>query len=169
MSLSTSNNDEVAQAPISSSNTIVRSRSGTPTPETETESVADGEFKDVALDDDATLSPVTLDSPADFLFSIIEPVEEDPSASGPNAETGLPVRRKRTSSTATILSLHGLPSSASHDELQDNAVKPNRGSVDGQQKLQEEFARMHRDSVDASADIAIDWGVFLSLSVMCID
>jgi hypothetical protein len=163
MSLSTSNNGEAAQAPISSSDTIVRSRPGSLT--TETESVVENEFKDVALDDDATLSPVALASPSEFLFTVIEPVE-DLSVDSPSTETVLSVRRKRTSSTATILSIHGLPSSASDDELQDNIVKSNRRSIDGQHKLQEEFARVHRNSVDASADSAIDWGMFLSFSII---
>ncbi|KAJ7901861.1 rab-GTPase-TBC domain-containing protein [Mycena olivaceomarginata] len=92
----------------------------------------DSDFNDVALDDEAGFSP----------------------ASQPS--------HQRSASTATIRSVNNLPFILARIETQkpDPDARPNRTSLDGQHKLQEEFARKQKEEDDENAAHAIDWADF---------
>lgn len=142
---------EALQSPVSTTFTSLQSR----------ESVSEAEFNDVALDDEPLFSPVTLASRRGSTDSLLPLPADDRDQRTDNAydeaPTSTSTNHKKTVSTTTIRS----PRRQSFFELPDTIVKSNRGSVDGQQRLQEEFARIHKeveDAVDTSADNVIDWG-----------
>jgi len=141
---------EALRSPVSTTLTSLQNR----------ESVSEAEFNDVALDDETVLSPVTLASRRTSTDSLLPRPEDDKNIRTDNSFDESPIsvsmKHKKTVSTTTIRSSHDRP----FFELQDTTAKSNRGSVDGQQKLQEDFARMHKEAVgttDTSADNAIDW------------
>ncbi|KAK7057167.1 ABC1-domain-containing protein [Favolaschia claudopus] len=124
----------------------------------------DSEFNDVALDE---FSPVALT----FGMNPEEPPEQDDvpatrsrstsdaSVVPINADTSAAPQpsHKKSASTATIKSVHNLPFIITRIETQkpDPDTRPNRTSLDGQQKLQEEFAR--KQSQDDEENVVIDW------------
>ena len=143
---------EALQSPVSTSFTPLQSR----------ESVSEAEFNDVALDDETLFSPVTLVSRRSSTDSLLPLPEDDRDQRTDSAyhltPTSSPTKHKKTVSTTTIRS----PRNQSLLELRDTTVKSNRGSADGQQKLQEEFARIHKeveDATDTCADNIIDWSM----------
>ncbi|KAJ6499274.1 rab-GTPase-TBC domain-containing protein [Mycena sanguinolenta] len=130
----------------------------------------DSDFNDVALDEEIGFSPVALASgmnPADSTDS--GPPGRSRSASDSSvtptiADTSASVSQsshKRSASTATIRSVNNLPFILARIETQkpESDTRPNRSSLDGQHKLQEEFARKHKEEDDENADnaAAIDW------------
>lgn len=148
-------------------------------------------FNDVALDDDepnAPPSPDLLTATPSLQQPTATPVLEtavphsphDPEAS--ESPNGRPVsagshfsialddappgkhRHKKTASTTTIRSNHR----ASQDSLDlQNRRASVRASIEGTQKLQEEFARLQKEEqVHSNAnghDASIDWGMSLNL------
>ncbi|KAJ7096293.1 rab-GTPase-TBC domain-containing protein [Mycena epipterygia] len=144
-----------------------------PGPEPETQSfripardsvATDADFNDVALDDE--LSPVALTSGMDSTSSD-SPAGRSRSASDSSitptvVDTALP-SHKKSASTSTIRSVNNLPFILARIETQkpDSDTRPNRSSLDGQHKLQEEFARKQKDKEiendDNAANAAIDW------------
>ncbi|KAF8692081.1 hypothetical protein AX14_002628 [Amanita brunnescens Koide BX004] len=147
---------EALQSPVSTSFTPLQSR----------ESVSEAEFNDVALDDETLFSPVTLVSRRSSTDSLLPLPEDDRDQRTDSAyhltPTSSPTKHKKTVSTTTIRS----PRNQSLLELRDTTVKSNRGSADGQQKLQEEFARIHKeveDATDTCADNIIDWSFWGSV------
>lgn len=143
---------EALQSPVSTTFTSLQSR----------ESVSEAEFNDVALDDEPLFSPVTLASRRGSTDSLLPLPADDRDQRTDNAcdeaPTSTSTKHKKTVSTTTIRS----PRRQSFFGLPDTTVKSNRGSIDGQQKLQEEFARIHKeveDAADTSADNVIDWGM----------
>jgi len=65
---------------------------------------------------------------------------------------------KRTASTITIRSTHSRNNSLLANRV-DLSPNPNRGSVDGHLKLQEEFHRLQENQMTTS-ESSIDWGVY---------
>ncbi|PPQ67292.1 hypothetical protein CVT25_005876 [Psilocybe cyanescens] len=130
------------------------------------ESVAVTEFNDIALDDD-TFSPIALtarpgnqDTPPQ---SEHESSRRPTSTSLPNISTlefSPSKSHRKTASTTTIRSGHEPTVSLFMNrlDLQESGGRA-RGSIDGQVKLQEEFARLHEkeSEVNATKDGAIDW------------
>ncbi|KAF8630673.1 hypothetical protein AX15_002819 [Amanita polypyramis BW_CC] len=143
--------DALRSPPLSAASISLQSR----------ESVSDAEFKYVALDDENTFSPVTLTSHRNSQIPITE--NESSSGSTPQDESrfsafSVHAGHKKTASTITIRSSRGQPFFVDGPELQGTFMKSNRGSIDGQQKLQEEFARIHKETTSAAdSDSAIDW------------
>ena len=129
------------------------------------ESVAESDFNDIALDDDSTFSPVSLTGQS---FS-----SDGTPLSGSLPETMFnPSKQflhKKSASTTTIRSSKNLPFLLSRLEIPEESGRSHhRGSVDGQQKLQEEFARLHKEEEetrDTVTSSAIDWGASSDCSV----
>ncbi|KAF8070464.1 rab-GTPase-TBC domain-containing protein [Lyophyllum atratum] len=131
--------------------------------------VTDSEFNDIALDDDAGFSPVSLTrgpSPDTVIPSNeVETKDATRRLSVSTQETAAFESRKpghkKSASTTTILSANNLPFIVARLNLQDERRMSHRGSVDGQQKLQEEFARLHKEEEkeikDNAINGAIDW------------
>ncbi|KAJ7497322.1 rab-GTPase-TBC domain-containing protein [Mycena latifolia] len=125
------------------------------------------DFNDVALDDESGFSPIALTSGMDSTSS--EPPEgrsrsaSDSSITPTVVDTAAGPSHKKSASTATIRSVNNLPFILARIETQkpDPDSRPNRSSVDGQHKLQEEFARKQKDKEveddDNAANAAIDW------------
>ncbi|KAJ6586951.1 rab-GTPase-TBC domain-containing protein [Mycena vulgaris] len=125
------------------------------------------DFNDVALDDESGFSPIALTSGMDSTDSegaagrsrsasdsSVTPTVVDASA--------LP-SHKKSASISTIRSVNNLPFILARIETQkpDSDTRPSRSSIDGQHKLQEEFARKQKDKEveddDNAANAAIDW------------
>ncbi|KAG5342673.1 hypothetical protein C0989_010641 [Termitomyces sp. Mn162] len=132
-------------------------------------SATDSEFNDIALDDEALfsahpgyeeLSSHDLDSPDTARPPIVSttPQEADPQPT----KTG----HKKSASTTTIRSDNNLPFIISR--LQDEHRLSQRGSVDGQHKLQEEFARLHKEeekATEPATNKTIDWGASCDINL----
>lgn len=68
---------------------------------------------------------------------------------------------KRTASTITIRSAHSRNNSLRANHVDLLAPNPNRGSVDGHLKLQEEFHRLQEEKEQmTTSESSIDWGVY---------
>ncbi|KAJ7770217.1 rab-GTPase-TBC domain-containing protein [Mycena maculata] len=131
----------------------------------------DSDFNDVALDDDSTFSPIALTSGMDSTDSEAEVSGRSRSASDSSVTptvvdaAALPSQpsHKKSMSTRTIRSVNNLPFILARIETQkpDADARPNRSSIDGQHKLQEEFARKQKDKEiendENAANAAIDW------------
>ncbi|KAJ7924841.1 rab-GTPase-TBC domain-containing protein [Mycena leptocephala] len=130
----------------------------------------DSDFNDVALDDESGFSPITLTSGMDSTGSEVTAGRSrsasDSSIAVTIADTAASTSQpshKRSASTATITSVNNVPFILARIETQkpDSDNRPNRTSIDGQHKLQEEFARKQKDkdaeSDDHAANAAIDW------------
>ncbi|KAK0485982.1 rab-GTPase-TBC domain-containing protein [Armillaria novae-zelandiae] len=129
------------------------------------ESVAEHDFNDVALEDDSRFSTVALSSrrsssagsSVHTLDSSLPP--SNPSTLASSIEAPDKPSHKKSASTTTIRSNHNLTFLLA--KLEEDATK--RGSVDGQIKLQEGFARLHREKEDqveaenSTASEVIDW------------
>ena len=142
----------------------------------ERDSIARSEFNDIALDDES-YSPVPLTAqPAMPESYPQQPLEDDitaasrsrvPSLSLTLQDLGLSIPSKshrKTASTTTIRSTHESngPSLVTRLEFQEHNGKVARASVDGQMKLQEEFARLQEmETKDHNqAESSIDWGEY---------
>lgn len=139
-------------------------------------------FNDIALDDDTALSPpATARPPPSGLLKKGEESPSRPASRTDDEPTGTSTGRtnsvsfsiplespvtngrshKKSTSNTTIRSSHG-----EFDESTFSARRASvRGSIDGQQKLQEEFARLQREeqevaSSSATTEGVIDWGAF---------
>lgn len=132
----------------------------------------DSDFNDVALDDETGL-PSAILSPRQSMQTLVESERPRSTSSivSPTKYTAQHSGHKKTTSTSTIRSSHNLPFLMGRLDLQngDETESSNRGSVDGQQKLQEEFARLHKEKeveveekAANGAPGAIDWGVYSS-------
>ena len=138
-------------------------------PTSERDSIARSEFNDIALDDDPYF-PVPLTAQPDSY-----PPEEDditaasrsrvPSLSSTlqDLSMSMPLKsHRKTVSTTTIRSIRDSngPSLVTRLDFQEGNVA--RASVDGQMKLQEEFARLQEmETKDHNpTEGGIDWGEF---------
>ncbi|KAG6857692.1 hypothetical protein H0H87_004108 [Tephrocybe sp. NHM501043] len=126
------------------------------------------EFNDIALDDDAGFSAVPLTNDTSPMPPTPNDMEHPDTARPRSVTTPLtavfnPVStktgHKKSASTTTIRSGNNLPFIVSR--LQDEHRMSHRVSVDGQQKLQEEFKRLHKeeekDLAETPINKAIDW------------
>lgn len=130
-------------------------------------STAVSEFNDIALDDESLDPvPISAQTPTQKETSPSEPeedIEDRPSSPSPTiVDIGSAHKNhKKTASTTTIRSFHESGSNLliKRLDLHDGLAR-NRGSVDGQLKLQEEFARLHEQEKKEPkvAEGAIDWG-----------
>jgi len=135
------------------------------------DSIAGSDFNEIALDDDGSFSPVALTArPPDLSTEPPAlPTREDadgrPRSSSfallPNSSMSR--SHKKSASTTTLRSSKDVPFIFSRLEMQkhDETRKAARGSVDGQQKIQEEFARLQKEKADKShksEEGIIDWG-----------
>jgi hypothetical protein len=132
----------------------------------ERESIAESDFNEIALDDDSAFSPVALTSQRGSGSNT--PLQGEglengrPQNMSPQADFN-PKKpsHKKSASMTTIRSANNLPFILARLDLQDDSGAGHRGSVDGQQKLQEEFARLHREEEEVKENArtgAIDWG-----------
>ncbi|KAF9475533.1 RabGAP/TBC [Pholiota conissans] len=130
------------------------------------ESVATSEFNDIALDDDS-FSAVTLTGQADDTEEV--DISQYPDDNAPIRNLVFPVEtpktdysshkgHRKTASTTTIRSFHepSISLLMNRLELQEERGR-SRGSVDGQLKLQEEFARLHEKEAKEQSEGVIDW------------
>ena len=141
----------------------------------ETDSIARSEFNDVALDDDSYFPvPLTAQPEIPDSFPHQPPDEDDittaslsrvPSLSStlPDPRMSMPLKsHRKTVSTTTIRSTHESngPSLLTRLDFQEGNVA--RASVDGQMKLQEEFARLQEmETKDHNqTESSIDWGEY---------
>ncbi|KAF8658292.1 hypothetical protein AX16_002064 [Volvariella volvacea WC 439] len=126
-------------------------------------SIAESDFNDIALDDE-DLASVPLSSARQSAVSINEPdnsdatdgvdiTEDADSSFNPDLDlTPLPGKsHKKTASTTTIRSSRGL-------SFLDHAAESKRLSAEGQQKFQEELARLQKEDKESHETTgAIDW------------
>ncbi|KAF8161110.1 rab-GTPase-TBC domain-containing protein [Crassisporium funariophilum] len=133
------------------------------------ESVAGSEFNDIALDDES-FSPVVLTArPPPIPEPSHSPETKEDTANrpksvsfaSPSTESVATKSHRKTASTTTIRSFHDGNDDSLFTRLdfrESNGSGP-RGSVDGQLKLQEEFARLHEKEVQAhtTTEGVIDW------------
>ena len=143
----------------------------------ERDSIARSEFNDIALDDDPYF-PVPLTAQPGMPDS--QPPDEDdittasrsrvPSLSSTlqDLKVSMPLKsHRKTVSTTTIRSTHegNGPSLVSRLDFQEG----NRASVDGQMKLQEEFARLQEmETKDHNpTETSIDWGESVLVAMIC--
>jgi len=132
------------------------------------------DFNDIALDDDDSPRPPRIElaiEKIDEEEAADEPKEQDPAESA--SFDALTVRaaspkgsHRKTASTTTIRSVRD--SQTIFSTPLDSGSR--RVSVDGQAKLQEEFARLHeKESKDQAhaAESYVDWGMFTIL--VCIE
>ncbi|PBK91677.1 RabGAP/TBC [Armillaria gallica] len=130
------------------------------------ESVAEPDFNDVALEDDSRFSTVALSSrrssssAGSSVHTLDSPLpRSNPSTMASSFEAPDRPSHKKSASTTTIRSNHNLTFLLA--KLEEDATK--RGSVDGQIKLQEGFARLQREKEDqtetenSNATEVIDW------------
>ncbi|KAJ7045543.1 rab-GTPase-TBC domain-containing protein [Mycena alexandri] len=126
---------------------------------------SESDFNDVALEDDSGFSPIALTSGMDSSDPEVTPGRSrsasDSSVAATLADTVTKPSHERSASTATV-TVNNLPFILARIETQkpDPDTRPNRSSVDGQHKLQEEFARKQKDKDiddDNAAHAAIDW------------
>lgn len=135
----------------------------------ERESITEpADFNDVALDDDSGFSLVALSSGESTAGSGSGPIHQVEVETGrPRSTTSIlplqspkQISHKKSASTTTICSAHNLPFLVARLDIQEES-RPNRGSVDGQHKLQEEFARLQKEREEIeenNVNGAIDWG-----------
>lgn len=121
-------------------------------------SIAESVFNDIALDDEA-LSPVALSSRQSLAtLNLDSDVLHDNPPPDLSHREGM---HKKSASTTTIRSIHNLPFLMARLETQEETGQSNRVSLDGQHKLQEEFARLQKEggtNDDATRHGMIDWG-----------
>jgi ecotropic viral integration site 5 protein len=132
-------------------------------------SIAESEFNDVALDEDALLSPIALSS-----NHSLDGKEDSDSHDDAATAVETPLRmsaqqdysHKKSASTTTIRSSHNLDSATSDDAS--DKRRSDRTSLGGTQRLHEELARLQRADEEASEEkinAAIDWGMWITLHV----
>jgi hypothetical protein len=135
------------------------------------DSFAVSEFNDIALDDD-NFSPIALTARPPILETVPAPLQGESISTSrtrsisfvvpPIVEFSSPKGHRKTASTTTIRSFHETNNTSlllNRLDLHDTKGKA-RGSVDGQLKLQEEFARLHeKETKDLGVqEGVIDWG-----------
>lgn len=124
------------------------------------------EFNDIALDDESFTPTKSSDQTGgdpeperiQVSNSSLNNLENEPIAFSVPSSMG----HRKTASTTTIRSFHE-PSIAllmNRLDLQDDHAGRARGSIDGQLRLQEEFARLHEKEAKEQHVVegAIDWG-----------
>ncbi|KAG7098563.1 hypothetical protein E1B28_000496 [Marasmius oreades] len=108
----------------------------------------------------ASLRASVAESELDDDEALFSPVELSTRASLGHASSSADTKKhKKSASVTTIRSGHG-SEPISLIVNRDNELKNNRGSVEGHQKLQEEFSRLHKEKGDEAVDHgdnAIDW------------
>jgi hypothetical protein len=140
------------------------------------ESVTESEFNDVALDDESGFSLVALSArqsatnPGSTSHQADEGKRKSTSSIGPS-DISKQLHKKSASNT-TIRSSRNLPSMLARLDIQngdDESVRLNRASVDGQHKLQEEFVRLQREKEEDekhAVNGSIDWGTLKSFILL---
>ena len=136
----------------------------------ERDSIARSEFNDIALDDDSyfpvplTAQPGMPDSPPDEDDITAASRSRVPSLSLTLQDLGMSKSHRKTVSTTTIRSTHESNGSSlvTRLDFQEHNGKVARASVDGQMKLQEEFARLQEmETKDHNqTESSIDWGEY---------
>lgn len=143
----------------------------------ERDSIARSEFNDIALDDDTYFPvPLTAQPGMPDSYSQQPPDEDDISAASRSRVPSLSLTlqdlrlsipsksHRKTVSTTTIRSTRESngPSLVTRLDLQEHNGKVARASVDGQMKLQEEFARLQEmETKDHNqTESSIDWGEY---------
>ena len=140
----------------------------------ERDSIARSEFNDIALDDDSYFPvPLTAQPGMPDSYPQQPPDEDDitaasrsrvPSLSLTLQDLRLSKSHRKTVSTTTIRSTHESngPSLITRLDFQEHNGMVARASVDGQMKLQEEFARLQEmETKDHSqTESSIDWGEY---------
>lgn len=133
-------------------------------------SVADSDFTSIILDDDPRFSTVPLSH-----ASVMSEADADDTLAKQNRRTtisSVPSKalrslrhfsHKKSASTITIPSIHGgnILASLGSGTRDEGAIEALRNAGEGQQKLHEEFLRLHnerRAEVTESEQEAIDWG-----------
>jgi hypothetical protein len=137
----------------------------------ERDSIARSEFNDVALDDDSYFPvPLTAQPGMPDSYPQQPPDEDDITAASRSRVPSLSLTlqdlraksHRKTVSTTTIRSTHESngPSLVTRLDFQEHNGKVARASVDGQMKLQEEFARLQEmETKDHNqTESSIDWG-----------
>lgn len=138
----------------------------------ERESIAESDFNDIALDDDSAPVALTSQWSSGSNTSLRGEGVENGSGNGNGRPRSVSVPQadfnpskkpshKKTASTTTIRSSNNRPFILARLDLQDESGAGHRGSVDGQQKLQEEFARLYKEEEEAKETAkasVIDWG-----------
>lgn len=137
--------------------------------------ITDSELQDIILDDETVLDDVVF-SPV----SLTRGPSPEPDASSNDMDVLTATRprsispppipafnpnptgsgHKKSASMTTIRSGNNMPFIVARLNLKDERRSSYRGSVDGQQKLQEEFARLHKEEEDIKNNAtcgAIDW------------
>ncbi len=124
------------------------------------------EFNDIALDDESftptKLSDQTGGDPEPEHIQVsnssLNNLENEPIAISELSSMG----HRKTASTTTIRSFHepSIVLLMNRLDLQDDHAGRARGSIDGQLRLQEEFARLHEKEAKEQHVVegAIDWG-----------
>ena len=136
----------------------------------ERDSIARSEFNDIALDDDSYF-PVPLTAQPGMPDSYPQqPSDEDDITTASRARVPSPLTlqdfraHRKTVSTTTIRSTHESngPSLVPRLDFQEHNGNVARTSVDGQIKLQEEFARLQEiETKDHNqTESSIDWGEY---------
>ncbi|KAJ7084413.1 rab-GTPase-TBC domain-containing protein [Mycena belliarum] len=122
------------------------------------------DFNDVALDDESGFEPIVLTSGMDSTDAGTRSRSASDSSVAPTiAGTASMPSHNKSASTSTIRSVNNLPFILARIETQkpDPDTRQNRTSLDGQQKLQEEFARKQKDKEvedeENATHAAIDW------------
>ena len=142
----------------------------------ERDSIAGSEFNDIVLDDDSystvpsaaqpaipeSYSPQLLDEAA---ITVTSP-SRFPSLS---LTLSIPKSHRKTVSASTIRSTHenNGPSLVTRLDFQEHNGKMARVSVDGQMKLQKEFARLQEKDHNQT-ESTIDWGKYSSPVIRCL-
>ena len=143
----------------------------------ERDSIARSEFNDIALDDDSYFPvPLTAQPGIPESYPQQPPDEDDITAASRSRVPSLSLTlqdlrpsipsksHRKTASTTTIRSTHESngPSLVTRLDFQEHNGKVARASIDGQMKLQEEFARLQEmETKDHNqTESSIDWGEY---------
>ena len=129
---------------------------------------SESDFNDISLEDEPNL---VASSRGNSLVPNVSPHDEDKDgrptsiSSVANAVPNLysdPFKpsHKKSASTTTIRSGNNLPFILARLDLSDEPITQKRGSVDGQRKLQSEFARQREEEEAKDNEVpgSIDWG-----------
>lgn len=144
------------------------------------ESTTELEFNDVVLDDEEQFSAVPLSARPNITKSmsssqIVENDEQRNTVSNGPPDFTYTVERnthKKSASNSTIRSARNLPFILARLDIQkvqdETDPKAHRSSMDGQQKIHEEFVRLQKERQEAeenAINAAIDWGAFELMKV----
>lgn len=129
------------------------------------DSIVGSEFNDIALDDDSCF-PTEPEIPESYLPQTQDDINAASSQSRVASlstlqDLPIPKSHRKTASTTTIRSSHE-GNFVTRLDFQEHSGKVARVSIDGQMKLQEEFARLQeKETRDHNqTESSIDWGEY---------